>query len=297
MRMYDQARAIAAQQVAAQTAQMAASDDPVEQAGGRYMERMTNYWNEQTNLVHEGAQIIVFRVEGAGDSRSQLTNTAIIGVLVALLLPAVQAAREAARRNASLNNMKQILLALLNYEAARRSLPAYANFSPDGKPLLSWRVHLLPFMEQQVLYQQFHLDEPWDSPHNKALIPQMPAIFLDPSSGHAPTEGLTHYLGVKGEGRYFDGTSEGRKLIDMTDGTSNTIAFVQVNDDRTVIWTKPEDWEMNDATPFVGLGALHPGIFLAGFADGHVTAVSTMIDVTVLKAMLTISGGEALPVP
>jgi hypothetical protein len=297
MRMYDQARAQAAQQVAAQSKLMLTSDDPVEQAAGRYMERMTNYWNEQTNLTHEGAQIILFRTEGAGNSRNQLASAAVIGVLVALLLPAVQAAREAARRNMSMNNMKQILLGLLLNESARGSMPAYANFSADGKPLLSWRVHILPYVEQQALYQQFHLDEPWDSPHNKALIPQMPAIFLDPSSGRSATDGLTHYLGVKGEGRFFDGTSEGRKLTDLTDGTANTIAVVQVNDDRAVVWTKPEDWETNDAAPLVGLGALHPGIFLAGFADGHVTAVSTMIDVNALKAMLTIAGGEVTPRP
>jgi hypothetical protein len=160
---------------------------------------------------------------------------------------------------------------------------------------LSWRVHLLPFMEQQALYQQFHLDEPWDSPHNKALIPQMPALYLDPSSQHAPTEGLTHYLGSSGEGQFFDGTAEGRQMRDITDGTSNTITVVQVNDDRVVPWTQPEDWEFDAAAPTAGFGNLHSGgIFLAGFADGHCTSISTLIDPTTFKAMVTVAGGEVI---
>jgi hypothetical protein len=216
---------------------------------------------------------------------------------VGLLLPAIQAAREAARRNASMNNMKQIMLGLLNHESAHRAFPAHANFSADGKPLLSWRVHILPYMEQQALYQQFHLDEPWDSEHNKALIPLMPAFYLDPSSSHQPAAGRTHYLGVKGEGRFFGGGQDTRGLRDLTDGTSNTMAVVQVDDDRAVVWTKPDDWEMQDAAPTAGLGHLHPSIFIAGFADGHISAVNPDIERERLKALLTISGGETVLLP
>lgn len=295
--LYDKARAMISVAIAEQTRQMTSSDDPVEQAGGRYMERMTNFWNQQTNLSRDGAQLVVFRIDGSQSEASHLTTIAVIGVLVGLLLPAVQAAREAARRNMSLNNMKQIMLGLLNYESARGALPAYANFDSEGKPLLSWRVHILPFIEQQALYQKFHLDEPWDSPHNKALIPLMPAIYVDPSSPHPPTDGLTHYLGVKGPGSYFDGALEGRRLKDMTDGLSNTMSVVQVNDARATVWTRPDDWELVDGNPFAGLGGPHPGIFLAAFGDGHITAVSTEVDPTVLKAMTTASGGEVVQVP
>ena len=191
----------------------------------------------------EGERLVIFRVSGAGDQANMLTMTAVTGILVALLLPAVQAAREAARRSQSMNNMKNIMLALLNYESARKAFPAHANYSADGKPLLSWRVHILPFMEQQALYDQFHLDEPWDSEHNKTLIPRMPEFYLDPSSGRLPAEGRTHYLGVKGEGMLFNGTDKGVVIESVSDGTSNTIAIVQVNDDRSTTWTKPDDWE------------------------------------------------------
>jgi hypothetical protein len=222
---------------------------------------------------------------------------ATVGVLVALLLPAVQAAREAARRNASMNNLKQIMLAMHNYHDVKKSFPAHAIYSADGKPLLSWRVSLLPYMEQQALYKQFHLDEPWDSEHNKQLIEQMPEVFLDPSSGLLLVDGKTHYLGVKGEGMFFDGTANGRKIQSITDGTSNSIAAFQVGDANAVIWTKPEDWELDADDPLAGIGMLHSGIFLAGFCDGHVQAISNAIDGGIFKNLLTVGGGEVVNVP
>jgi hypothetical protein len=218
---------------------------------------------------------------------------ATIGVLVALLLPAVQAARAAARRNASMNNMKQIMLGLLNYEATQQRFPAHASYDADGKPLLSWRVHILPFLEKQDLYNQFHLDEPWDSPHNITLIPLMPEIYLDPNSQLPAAAGKTHYLGSKGEGQFFEGTAEGRPVRTITDGTSNTIAVVQVNDDRTVPWTSPDDWEWEEQSPLAGFGDLHPGgIFLGGWVDGSVQVISKNIDAGAFEALTTVAGGE-----
>jgi prepilin-type processing-associated H-X9-DG protein len=271
-----------------------ASDDPVEQAGGRYSQRMMKYWDARMQLVREGDRLIIFRGDLANNPQQQLTYIATIGVLVALLLPAVQAAREAARRNTSINNIKQIMLGLLNYESARTRFPAHASYDGKGKPLLSWRVHLLPFMEENVLYSQFKLDEPWDSEHNKQLITRMPALYWDPSSRLAPTDGRTHYLGVKGEGHFFDGTDKGRTLAGIRDGTSNTMAIVQVDDDAAAIWTKPDDWtpDANDLLkPFDGP---HPGGFLAGFCDGHVMFISQSVEVRALKEMLTVAGGEKL---
>ena len=78
------------------------------------------------------------------------------------------------------NNLKQLALGIHNFHSAYRKLPA-ARTDENGQPLLSWRVAILPFIEQQALYEQFHLDEPWDSEHNLKLIDQMPATFTDPS--------------------------------------------------------------------------------------------------------------------
>jgi type II secretory pathway pseudopilin PulG len=264
---------------------------------------MSTYWDQAMQLNREGEQIILFHTDGEGAaSANPLVYVAVIGVLVALLLPAVQAASEAARRNQSLNNMKQINLGLLNYESARGTYPAHANYGADGKPLLSWRVHILPYLEQQALYQQFHLDEPWDSDHNKKLIAKMPELFLDPSSGLVVADGKTSYLGVKGERYFFDGSGpngsgRGRTMKMMTDGTSNSIALVQVDNDAAVIWTKPADWEPDAADLMKPFDGPHPSGFIAGFCDGSVSFISNAVDLSVFKALLTIDGEEMVDRP
>ena len=280
-----------------QAEMMLSSDDPVEQAMGRYIHRISTLLSEQLMPPREGDRFTLCKIDPEGGAESQLQMIAVSGFLVGLLLPAVQAAREAARRNTSMNNMKRILLALLNYEATKGVFPAYANFDDDGKPLLSWRVHVLPFMEEhQHLYNQFRLDEPWDSEHNRRLIPLMPLVYADPSSPLPPTEGRSHYLGVKGKGLAFDGSKEGRKFAGIRDGSSNSILVVQCNDSATVPWTKPQDWETNGATPLMGLAnGPHPAVFIAGFFDGHVETIANNIDAGLFKKMLTVAGGEVIP--
>ena len=97
----------------------------------------------------------------------------------------------------------QIMLGLLNFESARGAMPAHAVYSDDGKPLLSWRVQILPYLEHQDLYNQFHLDEPWDSEHNKQLVEQMPEVFRDPASKLTTADGKSNYLGVTGESAVY----------------------------------------------------------------------------------------------
>src|SRR5690606_29630162 len=192
-----------------------------------------------------------------------------------LLLPAVQAAREAARRNQSTNNMKMLMLSMHNYYDTRKALPAHANYSPDGKPLLSWRVHMLPFLEGEgaALYEQFNLDEPWDSEHNKQPIAQMPATFLSPNSANPPESGRSNFVVPIGEGFLFDGTDKKVRFQEVTDGLSNTIALLEVDDENAVPWTAPEDWEYDEQDPTRGLFGLRPAVGLAGFADGSVQAI------------------------
>lgn len=276
----------------AQMAQLRASDDPVQQATAAYADRMSQAYMNAFRPKRKGNSFVLFNQESLPAVQA---NAATIGILVALLLPAVQAAREAARRNQSTNNMKQLMLALLNYESANGQFPPHAIYSADGQPLLSWRVAILPYLEQQALYDQFHLDEPWDSEHNRALIAQMPAILLDPSSGLTPEQGRTHYVGPVGEGAFFTGTNQGLGMREITDGTSNTIAVLQVDEAQAAVWTKPDDWAYDKATPLRGLhGSPHPGIFLAAFADGHVTPVAEAVDAETFGKMLTVAGGEPM---
>jgi type II secretory pathway pseudopilin PulG len=224
-----------------------------------------------------------------GKQNSQMASVATIGILVALLLPAVQAAREAARRAQSTNNLHQIGVGLMSYEAVHGAFPARANFDKQGKPLLSWRVHLLPCLDHEALYKQFHLDEPWDGPNNKKLIPLMPPIYRNPSS--AAQLGKANYLAVVGKGLAFEG-EQGRKIVDFKDGTATTILVVEADDDQAVIWTKPDDWEFNAQRPLAGLGNAHPAGFTAVFADSHVQLIAKTIDPAVFKALLTIAGME-----
>jgi hypothetical protein len=189
-----------------------------------------------------------------------------------------------------MNNMKQINIALLTYESEKKTYPAHASYSPEGKPLLSWRVHILPYLELQALYQQFHLDEPWDSEHNRALIAQMPAVFQNPN---LPDQtGKTNYLAVVGEPCVFDGSPEGTRIAKINDGTSNTVILVEAADDQAVEWTKPDDWEFNPANPSAGLGGIRAGGWLASFADGSVQFISETIDQEQLKALFTSAAGD-----
>ncbi len=214
-----------------------------------------------------------------------------VPVIVALLLPAVQAAREAARRIQSTNNMKQIALSMLNYEQANKTFPPAYKADKNGKPLLSWRVLILPFIDPE-LYKQFNLDEPWDSDHNKPLSAKMPACYRSPNSGVAG-EGKTNYLTPRGEKTIFP-NGEGMAIAKITDGTSHTILTLEVPDDSAVVWTKPDDFEYDESDPMKGLLGLRPNGFLAGLADGSVRFLDASLDAAVLKALFTRNGGETV---
>jgi uncharacterized protein DUF1559 len=266
--------------------EMGDPDDPVEQAMAQYMVRMNQHMFKMIRPQRNGT---VLSIEQGGQESMYVAST---GVLVALLLPAIQAAREAARRSMSMNNMKQIALAMLTHHDTFKEFPAQAITDDAGKPLLSWRVKLLPFVEESALYKQFHLDEPWDSPHNKQLIERMPQIYARPN-GDAGS-GMTNYLAPVGEGTMWK-AGKGTRLAGIRDGSSNTIMAVEVDDEAAVPWTKPADWEFDANDPMQGVGNTRPGGFLAGLADGSVHLIENGIDPDVLKALITMAGGEQVP--
>ncbi len=244
--------------------EMGSSDDPVEQASMQYAERIIGYMFAQVQPKQDEKRVYV--------SMDLETNTATIGVAVALLLPAVQAAREAARRMQSSNNLKQIVLAVHNYHEVYRRLPA--NIEKDGKPLLSWRVQILPFIEKGQLYEQFKLDEPWDSPHNIALLDQMPMVYQNPN---LPKGSDTNYLGIVYPGSLFE-NAKVKKFADIKDGLSNTILAVEAGGKKSVPWTKPQDLTIDKSSPVADLQGVRPGIFLAALADGSVRVFTYTID-------------------
>lgn len=224
---------------------------------------------------------------------------------VGLLLPAVQSARAAARRMQSQNNIKQQSLGIWNYESAMKRFPPVFSKDEAGKPLLSWRVHILPFVEGYALYEQFHLDEPWDSEHNRQLLTQMPEVFRSPQSQAPP--GFTTYLGVGGKqgvlgdqqgGNATQRGTKGRfpggvKIGSITDGTSNTVMIVEASDELAVEWTKPVEWVPVE-DDFWKLFGTHVGGTNMGLADGSVQFISELIDYEVLKKLFTMNGGEVV---
>ena len=198
------------------------------------------------------------------------------GFTIGLALPAIESARAAGRRAQASNNLKQIALALINYETTNNHFPsAYSSDKTTGKPLLSWRVAILPFIDEQGLYEKFHLDEPWNSPNNSKLIAQMPKVYRSPASQLKP--GMTNYLTFRDKDSVFPGKEETR-LADITDGSSNTLMAVEVDDAKSVVWTKPDDLDFNAANPLAGLGGLWNSGFVAAFCDGSVRFISRGID-------------------
>ena len=147
-------------------------------------------------------------------------------------MPAAQGARQAARRNSELNNMKFIALAFHNYANSRNQFVTNI-YDDQEEPLLSWRVSLLPYLEQETLYREFHLDEPWDSEHNLKLLERMPAVFASPLADRAVAPGHTQYLALAGAETPFPGN---RKLTfaSVRDGLSDTLMFVRADSDHAV---------------------------------------------------------------
>lgn len=218
-------------------------------------------------------------------------------VLPAMLLPAVQKVHEAAERTQSQNNLKQMVLALHNYNDLNRTLPPAAIGDPNKpveqrRPLLSWRVAILPLIEQQALYTQFKLDEPWDGPNNIRLLPRMPAIYKLPGDNNTPPD-HTHYQVLVGNGAAFDKTRGHNIPKDFPDGLANTILIVEAA--NAVPWTKPQDVDFDPNKPIVPLMSNYfRGVFHVALGDGSVRMVVPQISESTFKAAITRNGRDAL---
>ena len=172
-------------------------------------------------------------------------------------------------------------------------IPANIVDRNDGTPLLSWRVQVLPFIEQQSLYDRFNLDEPWDSPHNLELLQYMPNLFR--SSGDPLESGLTRVTNFRGPNAPFElGSGVGPEIWQIIDGTSNTIAFAETG--NAVPWTKPTDTPFHENNPFSALGDV--GLeFITAMFDGSALERSSSISIDELFALITHNGREDLSNP
>jgi hypothetical protein len=251
------------------------------------------------------------------DSQLSMTlahDNEMIGQIVENVLGrAIQDARNTARRNQQVNNFKQVALAMHNFESIQKHFPAAtAIVDKEGKPLLSWRVAILPVLEgDDHLFDKFRLDEPWDSEHNLKLAKQMPAVFADPRHPELAAAGKTTcMLPVHSEGAFrplaelgapAEATLRMKKLFlmkgpdfrEITDGTSNTIMHIEVAPERAVVWTRPDDWEVDLNKPLEGLASPGRKEATATMFDGSAHTLDLSMDPAVLRGMLTRAGQEA----
>jgi hypothetical protein len=249
-------------------------------------------------------------------------NVAIALAVVFGLLPAVQ---ETANQKQCMINLLTIVRAMHNYHDTLGSFPPSVASSKEGKPLHSWRVLLLPFLHQKKLYEQFKLDEPWDSPANQALLSKMPKEYAPPGENFPPDDGGTHIMVFTGKDAPFDpgeppkwlgdpmykGVLESMQLrfdpplakplycfgkrpyiSSFVDGTMNTILLVEA--DERVPWTKPQDLPYHADQPLPKLGGLHRNRFFVALVDGTVRSVSNKTSEATIRAAITPNGGEIM---
>jgi prepilin-type processing-associated H-X9-DG protein len=255
---------------------------------------------------HCGISVHDYTASGAPSGKKSSTvmivliiGVGLLGVLVvcggigaALLIPATQQAREAARRTQCMNNLKQIGLALHNYHDIYKCLPPAYIADESGKPMHSWRVLILPFLDAMPLYNQYDFSEPWDGPNNSRLLPQMPPVFACPSHPNTGSY-TTNYVGAFGENCVFHG-AEPARLLEIVDGTSNTIMVGEAAH-ANIPWIKPEDVDVT-VHPSLGdrdgFSSDHTGGVNFLMCDGSVHFVSLSINPNTLKALFTRNGGE-----
>ena len=214
-------------------------------------------------------------------------------VVVAQVIPTMRVAR----RVACLQNLKRVGLALNEYHDARQCFPRPAVTDSDGKPLLSWRVEILPRLGYQKLYDEFRKDEPWDGPHNRKLVARIPPVFVCPGTSGAST-GETGYrvvVGPKTELGSLNTMFEPGRGVDVrevVDGTSGTLMVVESAD--LVPWTKPDEFQWAKGEPLPRFGSPHDGGFNALFGDGSARFLRATLPPAMLQALITINGGEVI---
>jgi hypothetical protein len=227
-------------------------------------------------------------------------------ILAAILIPAALAATSVAvvppmlrqaRRDLCRARMARLGHALVRYEAEHRHYPPAAIPDAHGRPLLSWRVAILPQLGLGSLYERFRLDEPWDGLHNRKLLDEMPDVFGCPGLAERRrfVTGYQAIVGPKPElgsiGTLFE-WSRGIDVREVIDGTSNTLAIVELK--QPIPWTQPGDPSWDQEKPLPEFARGHDGRSFGAFADGAIRFLSAKTLPAELRAMITRDGNEVL---
>jgi Protein of unknown function (DUF1559) len=190
------------------------------------------------------------------------------------------------------DQLKEIGLALHNYHDTFRHFPTPAICDNKGKPLLSWRVAILPYLEEDVLslYKEFKVDEPWDSKHNKALLKKIPKVYAPPGL-KTKNPFSTFYQPFVGKRAAFE-PNQRLRIVHFPDGLSDTVMVVEAGE--AVPWTKPDDLPYDPKKPLPRLGGMCKDGFHALFGDGSVKFIKKKVDPKILHALITRDGGEVI---
>jgi len=222
-------------------------------------------------------------------------------ILFGMLMPRVTVVRGEIPIPTCMRNIRGISLAMLNYSSSRMRLPYASTPDEDGKPIHSWRVSLLPFMEQENLYNQYSFDEPWDGPNNSKLHSIVVPTYRCPDIASSGDDVFgTNYLVVTGKGTAFDGTKK-VSAKEVTDGMSNTLAVVEVKNVNTH-WMEPVDITLDEMiTRFsdkelAASYCVHPGEIRVALLDGSVRRLSVPIDADELRNLIEIADGNSVNV-
>ena len=223
-----------------------------------------------------------------------------------LLLPSLGTPRTVARRSQCQSHLKVIALALHSYHDVHGSFPPAYIPDATGKPMHSWRVLILPYLERKDLYDRYNFSEPWDGPNNRKLAAEMPREFACPCQPRPANGPLveTNYLAIVGPNTAWpDGKAV--HLSQVSDGTSNTLLVVEVHDSG-ISWLEPRDLHISQMATAInpprgqGISSRHgshndkgPGsCAMAIFCDGHTEVLHNDLPPDLLRAMLTARGGE-----
>jgi type II secretory pathway pseudopilin PulG len=236
----------------------------------------------------------------------------ILATLIALLIPAIQSPREAARRTQCQHQLRQLARALMNRVEQRGAFPPAAGAGSNGAAVMSWRVAMLPQLDQYPTFQAYRQNEPWNGPTNRNLAPPSYYVFCCPSDPNltSPTPATTNYFGVVGNHAAW-APDRGRRLDDFQDDRATTILLLEVAD-RNTPWSKPEDLSFDEALAlltdpppgatthdydgrlsYFDRSAVVPGMHVA-FADGSICFLHLPLSREFASALLTIDGGETI---
>ena len=224
------------------------------------------------------------------------------GVFSCLIILSQGQPRGSARRSQCMNNLRQIGLALHNYHEKYECFPPPYVADSNGRPMHSWRVLILPYLDQAPLYGKYRFDEPWDGPNNRKLADAILAVYNCPSDDHGQNTNattMTNYVAIVGPETAWTGRGA-VTFRDITDGTSNTLLIVEVANSG-IHWMEPRDLHVVQMAPTInaksgqGISSRHMGGAQALLADGSVRFISEQLTPESIRALLTGHAGDEIP--